>query len=227
MSISKTKLWTAGAVLVSLALVLATWFLVISPQRAVAADLATDRAAAEASNASIRLKTEQLQAQFTTLPERRAELAEIRSEFPSEVEVPALLRSLEQYATSAGVTLVSITPGALEAYTPGVDPAAATAPASSGTAISALPVTVAVSGSFAQTELFVKQVQADMKRYLLLENASLAAEDSAAGTTSAVTTTLIGRIFVLPATGAVTEAPAATATTPALTPPSATTTETT
>ncbi|WP_337062735.1 type 4a pilus biogenesis protein PilO [Kineococcus sp. G2] len=227
MSISKTKLWTAGAVLVSLALVLATWFLVISPKRAEAADLATDRAAAEASNASIRLKTEQLQAQFATLPERRAELAEIRSEFPSEAEVPTLLRSLEQHATSAGVTLVSITPGALAAYVPGADPAAATTPTASGATISALPVTVAVSGSFAQTELFVKQVQADMKRYLLLENASLAVEDSAAGETSAVTTTLIGKIFVLPVTSTVTDAPAVTATAPALTPPSATTTETT
>ena len=222
MSISKSQTWAVGAALLSLTVLVATWFLVIGPKRAEAANLMTDTAAAQAQNAQVAQQTELLKAQFATLPRERAALAEIRSQFPSASEVPALLRTFEAFAGAAGVTITAIQPGAIAPYTATGDAStAATPPVTTTGGLSAIPLTLTVSGTFAQTELFVKQAQADMKRYFLLDTVALSNDETAAaaGATSSVTTTIGGKVFVLPetataATGGV-AATTATAQTPA------------
>ncbi|MEZ0492957.1 hypothetical protein AB2L28_12010 [Kineococcus sp. TBRC 1896] len=205
MSISKSKTWAAGAAVLSLLVLVATWFLVIGPKRAEAADLATDTSAAQAQNEQIAQQTELLKAQFATLPQERAALAEIRSQFPSAADVPALLRTLESFAGATGVTITAIQPGAIAPYSPtGADASTAVAPAATPGGLSAIPLTLTVSGTFAQTELFVKQAQADMKRYFLLDTVALSTDQNAgaSGATSSVTSTIGGKVFVLPDTAA-------------------------
>src|SRR5919112_4321550 len=98
-----TNRWIAGAVAAALALVAASWFLLISPQRSQAAELREQAAAQQAANDMIRLRTQQLKAQFASLPQRRAQLAEIQQQLPATPMLSTLLRQLQAVADQAGV----------------------------------------------------------------------------------------------------------------------------
>ncbi|GAA4967448.1 type 4a pilus biogenesis protein PilO [Kineococcus glutinatus] len=192
MNVTRNQAWIAGTGVLAVLVLAATYLLLVAPQRAEAADLATERAAVAASNAALESRTAELKAQFATLDVRRAELAAIRETLPAEADVPALLRQLETTASDTGVTLTGITPSAIEAYTG--------APADvSGASIYDVPLTLTTTGTFAETELFVKALQADVRRFFLIENLSLSADEATAtdGSTAAVSTTLTGKIFVL------------------------------
>src|SRR3954464_4255461 len=96
-----TRRWLAGAVAAALVLVLASWFLLISPQRSQAAELRDQATAQQATNDAIRLRTQQLKAQFASLPQRRAQLAEIQQQMPDSPNLSALLRELSTVADDA------------------------------------------------------------------------------------------------------------------------------
>ena len=188
MTSNKNTAWVAGAGVLALLMLVASYFLLIAPKRAEAADLATQTESVKAGNATIEQRTELLKAQFATLDTQRGELSQIQSTLPGNAEVPQLLRTLEGYAGTAGITLVSVAPGTPENFgTDAADPTSATAAVD-------IPLTITTSGSFAQTELFVKNVQADMGRYFLVDNVTLQVAD---GSTAGVTSTISGKIFVL------------------------------
>ncbi|GAB7189791.1 hypothetical protein NUM3379_04970 [Kineococcus sp. NUM-3379] len=216
MTISKSGAWIAGTAAVGVLVLLGAWMLLISPMRTQAADLADQRVQVESNNAMIRTRTAQLKAQFETLDAQRAKLAEVRAQMPADAEVPALLRQLEGYAASSGATLTGVTPGTATPFVPtGTDPAQAT-----GTAVAAglyaVPLTVTSAGTFAETELFLKNLQADMRRFLLIDNLSVTAGGNVPGE---VDTTITGKIFVLRDEAAAPAQPATTA--PATTAPAA------
>src|SRR4051794_8294900 len=132
-----TRKWVAGAVVAALLLVTGSWFLLISPQRAQAAQLRQQTATQQSANAMIRLRTQQLRAQFASLPQRRAELAEIQQQFPASTEPSALLRQLAAVADDAGVSVESITPGPLQPLggaAPGTTSGTAAGPVTGSTA---------------------------------------------------------------------------------------------
>src|ERR671920_1106595 len=114
-----TNRWIAGAVAAALALVAASWFLLISPQRSQAAELREQAAAQQAANDMIRLRTQQLKAQFASLPQRRAQLAEIQQQLPNSPDLSALLRQLSTVADDAGVAVDSISPAQPQPLAPG------------------------------------------------------------------------------------------------------------
>ncbi|WP_369052259.1 type 4a pilus biogenesis protein PilO [Kineococcus terrestris] len=190
MSGSRNTAWIAGTGVLALLALVATYFLLVTPKRAEAADVRAQTAGVVASNAQIAQQTELLKSQFATLDEQRARLAEIKASLPDEAEVPALLRQLEGYATSAGVTLVAVTPSPASLYT-------TTSGAGTDTAgIVQVPLVVQVAGSFPASELFVKNVQADMTRFFGVEQVTVTqGADTADG--DDVTTTITGRVFVL------------------------------
>ena len=193
MTISKSGAWIAGTAVVGVLLLFGTWMLLISPMRTQAAELADQRVHAESNNATIRTRTAQLKAQFETLDAQRAKLAEVREQMPADAEIPALLRQLEGYATSAGVVLSGVTPGpAVPFAAAGADPAQAAQAASTG--LYAVPLTVTSVGTFVETELFLKNLQADMRRFLLIDNLTVTAGGDVPGE---VDTTITGKIFVL------------------------------
>ncbi|MEZ0163694.1 type 4a pilus biogenesis protein PilO [Kineococcus sp. LSe6-4] len=191
MTRSKDTAWIAGAGVLALLVLAATYFLLIAPKRTEAADIADQTAAVAQSNAAIEQKTAQLKSQFTTLGDKEAEVAAIRATMPADAQVPALLRQLQSYADSAGLTLTNVAPGTPSAF--GAKDGAV--PGTGGTTVVDVPLTVTTSGSFTQTELFLKNVQADMGRYFLVDNVSLQAGD--AQTAGTVTGTITGDVFVL------------------------------
>ncbi len=123
---SPTSRWVAGTAGVCAALLALTWFALVGPKQAEAADLVERTEAAQQQNDALRIRTAQLKAQFATLPQRQAELGQLVGQMPVTADVPRFVRSLDAMATSAGVSLEGVTPGA---GTPlGAGPAAAAAP---------------------------------------------------------------------------------------------------
>ena len=59
---NSTRTWTLGTAVVAVLLLVAGWFLLVSPQRSAAADLRDQVTAQQAANDAIALKTKQLQA---------------------------------------------------------------------------------------------------------------------------------------------------------------------
>ncbi|WP_432540385.1 type 4a pilus biogenesis protein PilO [Kineococcus sp. SYSU DK002] len=192
MTRSPNTVWIGGAGVLAVLVLIASYFLVIAPQRAEAADLATQAAQVAQQNEQIALKTEQLEADFATLDERKAELAAITATLPAEAEVPQLLRQFTASAASAGVTLTSVTPGT-PALHGGAEATADTT--ASGPTVVDIPVTIGIQGSFAATELFVKQIQTDLDRFLLLDDVTLSTGATTAGT--GLTTQIEGVIYVV------------------------------
>lgn len=189
-----TGLWAAGAGVLAVLLVVATYFLVIAPKRSEAADLKAQRVTVEQTNAEIQQRTAQLRSQFATLGEKREQLAAIESELPSAADVPALIHQVSGYAATSGVSLDQITPGAPQAYTDSTSGTGKAATPASG--IVAIPLTITVSGSFAQVELYVKNLQVDMTRHFSITGLTVAS-DQTSKTAGAVSATLAGQIFVL------------------------------
>jgi Tfp pilus assembly protein PilO len=197
-----TNRWVAGAVAVALALVAASWFLLISPQRSQAAELREQAVAQQASNDVIRLRTQQLKAQFASLPQRRAELAEIRQQLPATPMLSTLLRQLQAVADEAGVGVDSIAPERPQALASGAAAgAAAGAPAGASTdssAVQSIATTMVVKGGYAELTLFLQKVQGSMRRAVLVENLTLVPAQTTGSTSDTqLTMTLTGKVFVL------------------------------
>ncbi|GAA0289661.1 type 4a pilus biogenesis protein PilO [Kineococcus aurantiacus] len=192
MTRDKNTVWIAGTAVLAVLVLVATYFLLIAPKRAEAADIATQTLQTRQGNETLQQQIALLQSQFATLGDRRAELAEITRTLPAKADVQQLLRQVETYATTSGVTLLSVTPGSPVLH--GVDGTGAAAE-TSGPLVVDVPITLTTAGSFSGTELFVKQVQADMGRFLSVSDLSLTA--GTASDDDGVTATVTGRVFVL------------------------------
>jgi hypothetical protein len=181
---TKTRAWIAGAAAIGLLLVIASWFLLVAPQRSEAASLHEQVTSQRAVNDQIVLKTKQLQAQFASLPQRQAQLAEIRQQMPDNPALPSLVRALYQNAGSAGVELISIapsTPAALTAPVAAAGAAGASVTAAS-TGVQQIQTTVIAEGSYAELTLYLQKLQRQTRRVFLVENLALAPiADAAAG----------------------------------------------
>jgi len=204
MTIQKTTAWVAGTAVAALLIVVAAWFLVLGPQRASAAETLTAANAAQAQNAQLALRNEALAAQFSQLADRRAKLAEILQTIPTDADLPTLLRQLESSAASSQAVMTSFTASAPELWD-SADPTASPA-------VVDVPVTIDVTGTFAETELYLKQLQADSDRFLLIESVSLTSGGSGATSSSAtVLSTITGKVFALTSAPATTTVTAGTA----------------
>jgi type IV pilus assembly protein PilO len=89
---------------------LAGWFLVISPKKADAAQSQADTAAQEQINQGLKTKIMVLQAANAALPAEEAKLAQIRQQIPLTPQLPSFIRQISSMATSSGATVVSVSP---------------------------------------------------------------------------------------------------------------------
>jgi type IV pilus assembly protein PilO len=221
---SQNTAWVGGAGVLAVLLVIATYFLVIAPQRTQAADLATQEAQTRANNGQIEAQIEVLQSQFESLDEKREEIAAIKATLPNAADVPQLLRQVSGYAVTSGVQLTQITPGAATAFAvDGTDASAAVAATAGTTAgstevasgIVQIPLTIVVGGTFPQVEMYTKQLQADMTRHLLVQTLTVSTDQASgqAAASNKVTATITGAVFVLQDTISAATGSASTATT--------------
>ena len=107
---TETRKWSIGTAVIVVLLLVASWFLLIAPQRSEAADLNAQAAVVVADNQQLTVEIETLKAQQKQLPKWQAQLAEIQSEIPASAAMPGLIRQLSKAADKAGVELVSLAP---------------------------------------------------------------------------------------------------------------------
>lgn len=209
---TRTRQWTVGTALLVVLMLVAGWFLLISPKRSDAADLQTQTTAQMAQNASLQNQIAVLQSQAKNLPAQQAELAAIRQHLPDNPALPGLVRSLTDAAAKSGVTLVSLAPS-----TPAAAPAAKTTAPAAGTGQSAaaaaaavgatlqmVPIVVTVTGSYYDTEQFLNKVEGLTRSFLVTGFSVAPAESQAASGTATgdLTMAIQGRVFYTPAAAA-------------------------
>jgi len=224
---TRTTRWAALTACACIAVLAVAWLLLISPKRAQAADIQDQAAAARAQNDALEVKIAQLRAQFATLSQNKADLAQVYVQMPKAAQTPEFVRSLDAMANQSGVVLKSITPGPASylatstgstgstgsgtgsgsaSGATGTNPAAGTGSAAAGSAAGAvrvvsIPVVIAVHGDYFQTVLFLKKLQVDLPRAFLVTGLQVnqaAGSASTGGTAGIVDLSITGKVFALP-----------------------------
>lgn len=233
-----TRTWTLGGVAVAVLLFALGWILLVSPTRGQASELETQAVSQAASNDQLQIRLDRLRQDAEALPALEAQIAALARQLPADPQLPQLLRTVENIADAAGVTLVSFTPGepvaptqtaapapqgaatgtAAEQPAAAAQPPAAQAPAAA-TAYTTIPISIQASGRYANNALFITGLER-MQRALLIKGFQLSAQPSTTGgaSTGLLTLNLDAAAFTAPSPLATTKAtpaaPAAT-TTPA------------
>ncbi len=107
----KLKQYVAGAVVLSLAILLLGYNFLVSPKKSAAAELRAQTESQASANAVLRTKLAALKAQAKDLPKEQAKLAAVAAKIPDNPALPSLIRALTSAGIAAGVELVSLTPG--------------------------------------------------------------------------------------------------------------------
>ncbi len=177
---TQSRKWSLGAVGVIALLLVASWFLLLSPKRSEASGLRTQTTAQESDNQQLLGQLQMLKAQNKELPAEEAKLAVIRQQLPADPAQPDLVRSLTSIAASAGVHLDSVAPGVPEAVAkPGALAVASTVTDTpSGPVLRSIPVAINVHGGYDAAKLFFNKLET-LKRVLLVEGFTMTPDKSA------------------------------------------------
>src|SRR5882672_135662 len=97
-----TRKWSLLAVIVIVALFVASWFLLIAPKRGQVTDLKTQVASQDSKNSALVQQLSQLQAQSQDLPKQKAQLAVFRTQIPDNPALPSMIRDLSAAAKKSG-----------------------------------------------------------------------------------------------------------------------------
>lgn len=201
----------AAKVLGSLGLLLVAglgWNFVVGPETAALTDARAEVTAVRDQNDVLTLQLAALEKQRENLDETRRAARKLAKKFPPTADQPGLFEEVTAAAVDAGigprgVTTLTPTPPVVGSAADAADAADAagttggTAPAPGAAVAPSMlarqTVTVAVTGSYDQTELLLENLE-HMPRAYLVTSVSLAG-DAESGT---YTTTISGDMFVMP-----------------------------
>ena len=130
------RAWIGLTAVVALVVVVAGWFLLISPTRASTADARVNIQSEEDRSIVLTKALDALKKEFAGLDANKAKLAALALQIPSTAETSEFRRALVDRAAKSGVTIVSIStnvPAAVPAAAGKPAPAATTAPANAAT----------------------------------------------------------------------------------------------
>lgn len=222
---TRTQQWGIGAAVIALLILLAGWFLLISPARSDAAELRDSAVAQERANASLVSRIEELKTLAAGLPEQHAKLEELGVQIPTDPALPTLIRDLTSAAEASGSQVVSIAPASpmlvpSSVPVPVAAPAASEGTESATTPVAAapasdplymVPLTVELGGSFIELEQFVDKLE-ELPRAFLVTGFTLempaGEQDEDSIKKGPLKLTLTGRVFVEAATAPATVSPA-------------------
>lgn len=108
MGSNKARTWTIGTAVVVVLVLVAGWFLAVSPLYAEAGETRDQTASVEDQNELLRVQNAELRAQFRNLDETRAELAEYQVGIPIEPDLSDFQREIDRIATASGVLVTDI-----------------------------------------------------------------------------------------------------------------------
>ena len=192
MAISPTQKWYLAAGGASLAVLTAGWFLLVSPQQSSTAETKAQTDTVTGQNQTTESQIASLKQQFKNLPQLQTQVAAIRLKLPENPSEPALLRSISAIAKSSGVTLVSIQLAAPQLLTGGAT--STTAATTAAGSVSQLPTNMEVTGTYAQTKLFLMNLE-NLQRAILVTGLDMQRDSTDSGTTS-IRSTITARTFM-------------------------------
>src|SRR5665647_67138 len=115
---AKRSTWVGGAVFVALIMLVATYFLAVSPALATASETRAEVEATNQSNVALQSKIDQLAADFAKIGDYKAELAAIRVQIPTTADLSGYLRQLDSIAVAHSVTLTAVNPAVAQTVIP-------------------------------------------------------------------------------------------------------------
>lgn len=202
-----TRKWSLGAALVAVLILVAGWFLLITPQRAEVAELQTQTEAQENTNSSLNTELAVLKEQNKDLPEKQAELAALQTKVPNSPELPTYIREMQDVGRQSGVSFTSLTPSAAVS----VGGVSAASGALTPGQLAAVNVDMVVSGTYFELTKFMNDLET-ASRYTLVSGYTIAegteseSEGEVASSSSPeLIATVNARIFLVPSTPEVTD----------------------
>lgn len=200
--------------LVALVLAVGFWFLLYKPSGAEEQLVREEIATLEGQEASLRVELERLRGVQRREVEIRATLARLAELIPLGVAQPAAIRQLQRAADASGTEIASVTFGL-----PGVPDAAGGVVAgdtgTEGTVLAQIPVTIVAEGGYFQVVDFLRRLEVEVPRAVLIDGVSIAEAESGFPLLAA---TLTGRLFAVIATEDLTDASGAPLVAPTPTP---------
>ncbi|MGY4642602.1 hypothetical protein [Cellulomonas sp. URHB0016] len=201
---TKAGPWITGTVFAALVILIAAWFLGVSPQLSAAADNKEQAQAQTDANLQLESKIAVLATQFAKLDEYKAQLAAARLQIPTDAQLAAYQRELNQIASAHEVVIVNLSVNssteikvaAPAAAAPvegdaaaGGDAAAEPDPAAAADAAAAasldvpgfyeVPVSLEVIGTYQNVLAFVQDAQAGTTRLLMVTGVNGASQGAA------------------------------------------------
>jgi len=129
-------------ILIIVVLIVGYYFLLLSPLRQEYADRVQERSDKQAQLQQVQQEVAELEEIRRNAPEIERQLLEFSKRIPTQPEIPTLVVQVEEIAQLAGVTQVSITPGAPE-------------PPPGGGDFQRIPVTMSFEGTYEELQDFM------------------------------------------------------------------------
>ena len=197
---TRSQRWGAATAAVVVLILVASWMLLISPQRSHTGDLKSQADDVRQQTASLQVQINTLKSKADGVVAQQARIAEIGKEIPDNPALASYVLSLTEAATKSGIDLQSISPATpavvqLSKIAPAPAPAAKTgtsssgnnatgtstpannaqpvAPTTQGANLSAIKVDLAVAGDYFQIRQFLNEIE-NLKRASVVTAVNLA-----------------------------------------------------
>ncbi|MBA2343839.1 MAG: type 4a pilus biogenesis protein PilO [Rubrobacter sp.] len=159
-------------ILIIVILVVGYYFLLLSPLRATYAERVQERSDKEAELQQVQQDVAELEAIRRNAPNIERQLLEFSKRIPTQPEVPTLVVQVEEIARLAGVTQISISPGA-------------PAPPPGGGDFQVLPVTMTFEGTYEELQDFMLRLL-DLSRLVTVNTVTYSEVEQQEGETTNV-----------------------------------------
>jgi Tfp pilus assembly protein PilO len=193
LSSKKSQNMAAGIAIIVL-MVVAAWFLLLSPRLGEAGDISAQADTVVQANAQQEIELGRLEQQKKDAPAAAERVTVLFSKMPQQANLPEVFAQINAAAASAGIN-----PNAITSLTPSVpvpvgqagNTDGASLPGSSGANLAEINITMSVNASLAAMQRFVANLEA-MDRALLLTTVSISGGEGGEYTVS-----LTGKMFLL------------------------------
>ena len=166
------RVWLGGGALAAVLIGVVGWFGVISPQLSAASSLRDQSDSARAQNSVLESKIAKLKKQNDNVGKLTASLRAALAALPFDSGLPAFTRQLSSQATKNRIVLTSLTVGS-GSVTTGTGVATTPTTGTTATALVAIPVTLASTGSGPNQLAFLRAIQVDGPRRALVTSTQL------------------------------------------------------
>jgi len=197
-SMTSVKAWYIGAGLAAALVLVAGWFLLVSPLHSQADDIAATVDAKSANVSTLESQIAKLKVESKTLGAVQQQVKTLRGHLPSTPSMPALIRDISAQAKAAGAELVGITPAQPAKLSAGsIANASGVVDLSAPGQVNEIPLTIQITGNYAAVRNFLTNIE-NLNRSVLITDVDITRGDTASNAASSkeLKATLSGRTFM-------------------------------